>query len=73
MTMYMGASFSETPFMGLSSVVVNGEQFTFSFIVDQSLPLVLGVAQQDNNFNFDIMQTPSFSFEILESDNFALL
>ena len=58
-------------------------QFTFSFIVDQSLPLVLGVAQQDNNFNFDIMQTqsfnfdimqtPSFSFEILESDNFALL
>jgi hypothetical protein len=63
--MYMGASFSETPFMGLSSVVVNGEQFTFSFIVDQSLPLVLGVAQQDNNFNFDIMQTPSFNFDIM--------
>ena len=43
--MFMDGSFCESPFMGTSTIVINGEIFYFNLIIDQTLPV-----------NFEIIQ-----------------
>jgi hypothetical protein len=47
--MFMHDSFSSAPFMALfvtTPVFAHGEEYRFSFIIDQSLPLTFTIDQQ---------------------------
>ena len=77
--MFMGGGFSESPFMVLSTITINGEQFLFDFVVDQSLPLVFAITQQyhatglyinqNSTFSFGIDPTGAFNFSIDQQKN----
>jgi hypothetical protein len=80
--MFMGGGFCESPFMGLSTITINGEIFYFDFGIDQSLPNVFNITQtyqvsellitQSPKFDFIIDTTGTFDFNIdeLENSNF---
>ena len=63
--MFMNDSFFSSPFMATLTttivVVTNGEEYSFSFIIDQSLPLIFTIDEslaldftidQQHNFNW---------------------
>jgi hypothetical protein len=59
--MFMGGGFSESPFMALSTITVNGEESLFEFIIDQSLPLVFSI-NQGYDLDMKIVQNFTFNF-----------
>jgi len=62
--MFMGGGFSESSFMGLSTITINGEEFYFDFIVDQLLPANFNITQIYHTSGLMITQNPQFNFVV---------
>jgi hypothetical protein len=74
----MGGGFCESPFMSLSTITVNGEEFLYDFVIDQLLPVNFDIAQsydldlsilQDFTFKYHVGITSNFDFNIDELKN----
>jgi hypothetical protein len=71
--MFSGGGFCESPFMGLSTITVNGERFLFDFVVDQSLPLIFSVTRQYHATGMSINQSSTFNFIIDPTGSFDFI
>ena len=69
--MFMGSAFSETSFMGLPSITVNGDEFYFDFLIDQFLLSNFNISQS-NGIDFNIDQNLLFSYHVGATNIFDL-
>ena len=68
--MFMDGSFCESPFMGTSTIVINGEIFYFNLIIDQTLPVNFEIIQLCNISDMTISRALDYNFIIDSIDDF---